>query len=129
MQIDITDFFNTACARDYSASIAEIGRDAGADTWRAACDDAPDYPMLDTAEKREAFKAYISTWGAWNDAEIEAMNLDALFLQSIAGDMRDAGLDVRPVDWAAYEARAEKGNIATSIYPGDDGRVYYYAGC
>ena len=40
MQINITRFFNEACPRDYSASAAEIGENAGADTWRAACDDS-----------------------------------------------------------------------------------------
>ena len=32
MDIDITTFFNEAAPRDYSASVAEIGRDAGPTT-------------------------------------------------------------------------------------------------
>ena len=42
MEIDITDFFKNAAPMDYSASAVEIGRDAGAHTWRAAMDDADD---------------------------------------------------------------------------------------
>lgn len=36
MEINITTFFNNAAPMDYSASIAEIGDDAGPSTWRAA---------------------------------------------------------------------------------------------
>jgi hypothetical protein len=50
MQINITRFFNDAAPMDYSASVAEIGQNAGKDTWRAACDDASDWNMLDTVE-------------------------------------------------------------------------------
>ena len=53
-EIDVTDFFTTASPRDYSASAAELGQDAGRITWGHACQDAADYPHLDTEEKREA---------------------------------------------------------------------------
>ena len=131
MQIDITECFNACAPRDYSASIAEIGADAGAHTWRAACDDAPDWPMLDSPGKLQAMRDYVRGFGAWDDAEIAGMpdlHLQALFLQFIAGDMREAGLEARPVDWQARQTRAESGSIPARIYPGDDGRVYFYLG-
>lgn len=64
MELDITGFFNAAAPMDYFASVAEIGRDAGPSTWRAACDDAPDYPLLDTEEKRDAFRRFVRDSGA-----------------------------------------------------------------
>lgn len=130
MEIDITDFFMNAAPKDYSASVMEIGRNAGPDTWRAACEDSPDHMMLDTDDKRDAFKEYVRGFGAWDDAEIAAwsdVELNALFIQMISGDMRDADLkpDMSEEDWAAYEANEQ---VARNIQPGDDGRVYYYVG-
>jgi hypothetical protein len=113
---------------DYSASRAEIGDNAGADTWRAACDDAPDYPLLDTKEKRDAFRRHMRDMGFseandmrdWNNLEC-----NALYLQLIAGDIREAGLDNADPDWEAYEADE---NNRGSLFRGDDGEIYYYLG-
>ena len=131
MELDITRFFNEACARDYSASVAELGQSAGADTWRAATDDAEEYSLLDSDEKREAFRAFILSSGGWNEAECNAFTdiaLNALCIQWIADDMRDGGLDTHPVDWVKYQSEAEAGNTAGNIFQADDGKVYFYIG-
>lgn len=128
MEIDITDFFNQCAPMDYSASCAELGDSAGADTWLAACDDAPEYNMLDTAEKRQAFRDHVAGYGAWSDNEIAGfsdLELNALLIQFIAGDIREADLDGTATDWEAYEA---DDSLAHNIGRGDDGRVYYYLG-
>jgi len=111
MEIDITDFYRNACPKDYSASVAEIGNNAGAYTWRAACDDSEDYFMLDTDEKRIAFREYVRGFGAWSDDEIAAWSdaeLNALFIQFVSGAMR--------------YPESECPNIFEN-----DGRFYYYA--
>ena len=121
MDINITSFFNNAAPMDYSASVAEIGRDAGLSTWQAANEDSPDYFMLDTDEKREAFRNHVKGFGAWSDEEIAAwsdVELNALFIQLVSGDMREAGLDEKPVDWEAYQEKAEEGNCSGNIYGG-----------
>lgn len=131
MEINITTFFNNAAPMDYSASVAEIGANAGADTWNAAKEDAPDYLMLDDSDKLDALRAYVKTFGAWNDAEIAAwsdIEINALFIQMIAGDMREAGLDAPAPNWTQYEADCEAGRCASNIFKGDDGQVYYYIG-
>jgi hypothetical protein len=131
MEINITKFFQHCqhAAMDYSASVAEIGSDAGACTWRAACEDAPDYNLLDTEDKRDAFRTYTKTFGAWSDEEISAwseVELNALFMQMIAGDMRESTyLEETPVDWAAYDA---DDNAVHNIFKGTDGEIYYYVG-
>lgn len=128
MELNITKFFTECTARDYFSSIAEIGQDAGADTWRAACDDSLDYPILDTDEKREAFREYIADFGAWDAKEIAGMTnlgLNALCLQMISGDMREAGLDVDAPDWAAYEADE---NLVHRLFKRTDGQIYFYIG-
>ncbi len=130
MEINITKFFNEAAPMDYSASIAEIGREAAKDTWQAANDDSEDYMMLDTEEKREAFRRFAQSAGfseadefsTWSDVQ-----LNALFLQWISGDMREADLtaDMSDEDWQAYERNE---NTAGRIFRGDNGQIYFYVG-
>jgi hypothetical protein len=132
MEIDITDFARTACPRDYSASVAEIGNDAGAATWTAAVEDAPDYPILSTEEAREAAREFFASFGAWSDEEIAAWSddeLTALMLQSVSGDMRDySDAPIAEWDWQEYESRAHAGSVSSRIFAGDDGRIYYHIG-
>lgn len=122
-ELDITDFFNNAAPMDYSASVAEIGNDAGPSTWRAACEDSPDYFLLDTDEKRDAFRAFVRSSGAWNNEEIAAwsdIELNALCIQWISGDMREGDLhpDMTDSEWKEYEQRANDGQVAGRIYGG-----------
>lgn len=133
MELNITEFFGAAAPMDYSASVAEIGAGAGRATWQAAVEDAPDWPLLDTDEKREAFRDHVRGFGAWDAAEIEAWSdreLTALLIQMIAGDIREADLspDSDDSDWIAYEARANAGHCGGNIYRGADGQIYYYVG-
>lgn len=116
MEINITNFYRNACPKDYSASIAEIGRNAGPDTWRAANEDSADYPILDNEEKREAFREYIAGFGAWDDTEIAGFTdteLNALCIQFVSSDIREYGLD------------DENGG---NLFTGTDGEIYFYCG-
>lgn len=136
MELNITRFFNEACPRDYSASVAEIGNNAGAQTWQAACDDVNDWNFLDTDEKRDAFRDHVRGFGAWTDEEIAAWNndeLNALLIQMISGDMREVpGMDsAENWDWKEYQRMAEAGTISGRLFGGPlstDGQVYYYIG-
>lgn len=136
MELNITEFFNNAAPRDYSASVAEIGDNPGAYTWRAAMDDAPDYNFLDTGEKREEFRTYVKGFGAWSAEEIAAwsdVELNALLIQLISGDIREVPGMSGPADWdwVKYEELAEQGTISGRMYGGPmstDGQVYYYIG-
>lgn len=133
MEIDITKLFNgdDYFPSKYSASAAEIGQDAGRITWSQACEDAPEYNFLDTSDKLDAFRAHIKGFGAWSDEEIAAWSdteCNALFLQLVSGDIREAGLDTDAPDWPAYYADSEAGRVSGRTSEGDDGRVYYYLG-
>ena len=133
MEVNITHFFNTAEPMDYSASVAEIGADAGPATWAAACDDSADNMLLDDDAKRDAFKAHIAGFGAWSDEEVAAwseVELNALFIQLISGDMREAdiGPESTADDWIAYEERAHAGQCGGNIFRATDGEVYYSLG-
>lgn len=129
MELVITKFFNEAAPRDYAASVAEIGANAGADTWAAACEDAPDYNILDTEEKREAYRQHIRGYGAWNAAEIAAMNdteLNALLMQDISWEIREAGLDTGTT-WEQYWSDSEAGQVQGRIFEAN-GEVYFTVG-
>lgn len=133
MELNITRFFREAAPRDYSASVAEIGANAGPVTWQAANDDSKDYPILDTDEKRHAFRQFVQDSGGWSASEIAAWSnqeLNALCIQWIAGDMREVpdielGPDMTDADWRAYEELQQSGTVASRIYRGTDGEVYF----
>lgn len=136
MELDITEFFNACSPMDYSASVAEIGRNAGPDTWRAACEDAQEFNILDTEENREAFRAFVRESGGWNDEEIGAwsdVELNALCIQWISGDMREpVGFELTaastPEQWADYQAQAEAGQVSGRLFKADTGRIFFYIG-
>ena len=138
MELEITDLFKTLAPRDYAASVAEIGDDAGAVTWQAAREDAPLYLITD--QSRDALRAHFADYGAWSDEDIAAWSdrdLAALLLQFIAGDFREAfphrrtGDSVTAADWLNLEAMADNGQVSGRLFGGPlsvDGRIYYYVG-
>jgi hypothetical protein len=126
MEINITRIFTSGeySPMDYSASVAEIGNNAGKITWNNALESSEDYSPLDTPEKLEAFRDHVEGFGAWSEEEIAAWNVtecNALFVQLVSGDIREAGLDVDNPDWDEYEAN-------DNIFQGIDGEIYYYLG-
>lgn len=136
MEIKITSFFYTVAPRDLSASVMEIGKDAGKYTWEAALESAAEARLLDTEEKVQAFAQFARESGGWTSEEIKKWSVqetNALFLQWIAGDMREMGLH-KPVenpdhvDWPAIEAGQENGQIPSTISKGIDGEIYFYVG-
>lgn len=125
MQINITRFYNEAAPMDYAASVAEIGSNAGPDTWQAAKDDAGDWNMLDTDEKRQAFREWVKSFGGWNEAEIAAwdnVELNALFVQWVSGDIREC-LDGS--DWDQYAIDSEAGLVPSNLWRDDSGDVWF----
>lgn len=132
-ELNITRFVNEAAPMDYSASVAEIGANAGADTWRAACEDSEDWPLLQTDEHREAFRAFVRDSGAWSDEEIVAwsnVELNALCIQWVASDMRECGIrpGMNEEDWQEVETLQQEGTYSSRIFLGVDGQIYFYIG-
>jgi len=88
MEINITSLLETDMY-DFAHSAAEGGQDAGRNTWNAALKGPR--PLLQTPEEFEAFRDYVKGFGAWEAEEIAAWDeneCQALFLQMIAGDVR-----------------------------------------
>ena len=126
----------------YSASRMELGDDAGQVTWENAigncCPDNPDSDgiLLTTPDQIQEVKDYFGSFGAWDDEEREAwtdQEVNALLLQSIAGDVREAG-DSLTENYAAYTEQVESGSISGRIYRCDVkgsenfGEWFYYVG-
>jgi len=127
--IDVTRFIRTCSMRDFSASVAEIGADAGPATWRASMEESEEFDFLPTPNLLQEFREWLKPWGGWSDDEIAAMSdqhLRALCLQWIAGDWREC-FDCSPdaVDWHDYGTRASVGNCPSSFYRDDAGLIFW----
>jgi hypothetical protein len=113
-------------AFQFSASAAEMGDNAGRITWN----NAKDGPQLlrDDAQ-REAFKEWIADFGAWNEEEREAFTdqeLNALLVQFVSGDIREAEADsLEEIDPAQLQVDQEEGRIASYLFQDDSGAWFY----
>jgi len=111
-----------------SASAAELGPDAARITWRAAVEDSEEYFMLDDEEKREAFRRFVKGFGAWTEEEIASwsdIELNALFMQFVAGDVRESRINPQNPGWARYEQENDEG---FQFFQVANDRVHYYLG-
>lgn len=127
-ELNITAYFHHGHHCIISASQAELGVNAGQITWNNAKTATTPFGMLDTDEKKDAFRKFVRSSGGWNDEEVAAFSdtdLNALLLQWISGDIREAGLDVEEPDWDAYEKDEQ---VVHRIYLADDGEVYFDIG-
>lgn len=123
MELDITAMVSDDVdLMDYSASIAEIGANAGPETWNNALNAEINFV---NDENRDELKDYIREFGAWKDSEIDAWNdteLNALVLQLISGDLREY-LHFKDSD--EFEEWQE--NNGGRIFEAE-GKFYYYIG-
>lgn len=129
MLIDITDFYHREDPSLYAASVAECGDDAAHQTWTAAMRAAEEYNHIGTPDQIEAFKKFLQQFGAWSEAEVEGwthQQLNAVFIQWAAGDMREGHMHGTPEDdWHAYYQAGVTGQIACNLEE-HSGRIYFY---
>lgn len=135
MEIDITEFVETADAYEFSASQAELGTNAGKITWSNAMAEAAERPLLITEDELDACRAWAQGFGAWDAETIAgwtAQECNALLVQYIAGALREleatCGRDDGTIDWQKSERLCEQGAISGALYRGDDGAIYFYMG-
>ena len=96
MEINITNLFYSLVYEDkasqLSASVLEMGNNAGRITWNNSKEEAKNCNLLDTEEKKEAFRKFVEDSGGWTRDEIMRWNdieLEALLIKWIAGDIRE----------------------------------------
>jgi hypothetical protein len=115
MEINITHLLDTDMY-DFAHSAAEGGQNAGPNTWKAALNGPR--PLLKTEEEREAFHEFIDETGAWSAEERAHWTdneEDALFLQFIAGDVRECPATLDGVNFYERE-EAEKGGEFKTVW-------------
>lgn len=113
-------------AGQYSASRAELGDNAGQVTWNNA-KQAP--VCLKTPEELEAFRNWAADFGAWSAEETAAWGsteCNALLVQFVAGDIREAGADSLD-DLNAEELREgqEQGRLHSYLFQDEKGIWFY----
>lgn len=119
---------------DLSNNRATLGDDAGRLTWNASLETAKEVAsLIPTPEHKEAFRSFVKDSGGWTEEEIAAWSdteLDAVLLQWIAGDIREAfgDADFAGWDWAEYEKDSEAGRISSRLFKASDGRLFFYIG-
>jgi hypothetical protein len=130
MEIDITEFFNseTVDMSDISGSVMEHGPNAARITWNNAREASKEYRHLTTVDQLAACRNHLEDMGYSDMEDASDDDLNALFLQLVAGDIREVpGMD-DGWNWEVYESFAREGTVHGAMYRGDNGRVYYYLG-
>ncbi len=131
MEIDITTLAEIN-AFDLSHSVAEGGENAMHNTWKNSKAESERNSILDTPEKLAAMREFAASSGGWTREEIAEWpdsELNALFLQWIAGDCRELGADsLADIDWDEAEEMQSAGQAASNLFRGDDDKIYFYLG-
>jgi len=136
MEINITSLLEEDLFQ-FSHSRMEGGENAGRNTWNAAKEAGTDSPILTTPEQLQALRDYVKGFGAWDAEEIAGWDdaeCNALFLQLVSGDVREAGWDsLEDAEWddegsLIDSLTGERSESCGHLYRGDDGATYYYLG-
>ena len=133
MEININKYFeNELCPSDFSASVVEMGQDAGVLTWSYPNEEAQDTILLTTFEQFAEFIDHVESMGmdfSEDEKPMTGIELNALFIQLISGNIRESeGLSEYPINWDLYEEEANYGQISSNIFKGTDSNIYYYLG-
>ena len=126
MEMNVTTVVNGIRPMNYSASIMEIGQDAGTITWSNAIDDS-DHLIQDY--DRAATIEHFADYGAWSNDELNASDdteLKAMLLQEIAAEMREHDITAfwDKEQWGEYMNSDNAGRL----FMGDDEQIYFYIG-
>jgi hypothetical protein len=131
MEINITPLLQMNCFT-LSHSQAEGGENAGNNTWQASQSKAQEIKLLNTPEKLQAMRDFARSSGGWNSEEVSAWNeneVNALFLQWIAGDCRELGADsLEDIDWEEAEELQSAGQAPSNLFRSEAGEIYFYLG-
>ncbi len=126
MEMNVTNVVNGIRPMNYSASIMEIGQDAGTITWSNAIDDSD---HLIQGYDRAATIEHFADYGAWSGDELNASDdteLKAMLLQEIAAEMREHDITTfwDKEQWGEYMNSDNVGRL----FMGDDEQIYFYIG-
>lgn len=136
IRINLTKMFSQFDPRDCSASVMELGEKAGEITYKHARDIAKKRSswLVSEPPPLAALREWLGDFGAWDDEEIAKWpprDCWAVFVQMIAGDLREHG--VNKVDLSmvpTLQALIERGEGPPFNVVASDDVVYldYYLG-
>jgi hypothetical protein len=112
MELKIKHLINEELS-NYSASVMELGQNAGRITWDNAKKSY--YVFVSTEEEKQKARDYIEELGAWSKEEIAAWSdkeLNAVLTQEIAVSLKD------------YEFDPE----SSQVFETESGELYIYIG-
>lgn len=120
----------------YSHSVHEGGENAAQNSWNAAKEAAATTPILRSEEELEAMRGWARSSGGWEREEIAAWDADelnALFLQLVSAETREAGWDsLEDAEWddegSLIDSLTGEPAECSNIFRGTDGNVYFYLG-
>jgi hypothetical protein len=138
MEININQLIESR-APVYSHSVHEGGEDAAQNSWNAAKEAAASAPILRSEEELEAMRGWARSSGGWEREEIAAWDADelnALFLQLVSAETREAGWDsLDEAQWTDdgeliarfHDVPEEEWEPAecSNIFRGTDGNFYF----
>lgn len=141
MEININQLVSSR-AFTFSHSAHEGGENAGRNTWNAAKQAAASAPILRSEEELEAMRGWARSSGGWEREEIAAWDADelnALFLQLVSAETREAGWDsLDEAQWTDdgeligrfHDVPEEEWKRAecSNVFRGTDGNLYFYLG-
>ena len=136
MEIDVTEIVQEMTPLEAQATSGGwFGAEPDPDSrkhraWQKALRLASMHPVLNHREDIAAMRTHLLGYGAWEGEEIAnmtAIELTALLVQFIAGDMHEGWLHAESTeeDWARYEEDGHDGRVPWNLFRGDDGRFYY----
>jgi hypothetical protein len=123
MEIELTALADLD-AFPLSHSRMEGGENAGRNTWQASLEAADETSLLDTPDKLDAMRDFARASGGWGDEETAAwtpQEVNALFLQWIAGDVRQCpaaleGITYEERDGQWFHSSADEPDMGTGPF-------------
>lgn len=128
MEVNVTKFVveNAKNMMDFSASVMELGHNAGKITWEASKDSVEDWKHLDTEEKLQAARDHFLEYGAWTEQEINDWTdteLNAIVNQEIAASYRE----FEPYETVEEMSKAiENGQVSGRLSCSDNGKEWFF---
>lgn len=131
MEIKITQLFNIIFEyglMDFSASVAEIGSNAGPETWQNANEFVKYEKIVFNAEQIQAIKHHFAQYGAWENDEITNWSNDetiALLVQEISAQLRENDIACLDDLIVLQNSMDDQSENYIAIFVGIDNEIYF----
>jgi hypothetical protein len=129
MELDVTAYVEEVDCSSFSASMAELGRNAAKITWECAMRHVQEDLLVSSEEDLQEVRDHFVSTGGWTRDEADEMGdqeVNALLLQFVATAVRE--YEDHFDSYEEYEKAAHEGQVAGNLWRNDDGTWTYYVG-